>query len=201
MHYLYRITNLINSKIYIGQSISPNKRWAAHKHQAKQVNPNQLISKSINKYGVENFSFEVIATCKSYEDANYIEEQLIKQYNCLVNDGYGYNLSLGGEVAPKSEDFKRKVSAKLMGHPVSEETLRKQSQSHMGQIPSESTRKAVSKAAKGNKHRQGLEPWNKKFSSEEELIIAKDSRSSRVLAKEFKVNKSTILDIRKRNNK
>lgn len=213
MHYLYRITNLINNKIYIGQSINPNSRWLGHKNQAKRDVPNQIISKSIKKYGINNFLFEVIATCSSYEDANYIEEELIKQYNCLARDGYGYNLSLGGESAPKSEEFKKKVSQTLMGHPVSEETLRKLSESHMGQV---AWNKGIpwpkDIAEKISQLRKGQEPWNKgiprseelkvkqrKLSPEQELSIVKDIRSSRVIAKEYGVNKSTILDICKRN--
>jgi len=107
LHYLYKITNQINGKIYIGQSINTQKRWAGHKNQAKQPNPNQLISMAIKKYGTDAFEFEVIATCKSYEDANWTEEELIRQYSSLAKDDKGYNLSLGGETAPKSEEWKR----------------------------------------------------------------------------------------------
>ena len=109
IHYLYRITNKINGKIYIGQTISPQKRWCGHKNQAKKETPNQLISKAIKKYGSDNFEFEVIAICWSYEDANWTEEELIKQYDSLANNCKGYNLSLGGETAPKTEEWKQAV--------------------------------------------------------------------------------------------
>ena len=105
IHYLYRITNKINQKIYIGQTVQPNKRWNQHRHDA--INPTQVIHHAINKYGIINFEFEVIALCKSQNDANLVEEELIKQYNCLVKDGEGYNISLGGIVAAKSDEWKR----------------------------------------------------------------------------------------------
>ena len=45
--------------------------------------------------------------CRTYEDANIIEAELIKQFDCLASGGKGYNFSLGGETAPKSEAFKQ----------------------------------------------------------------------------------------------
>jgi group I intron endonuclease len=108
MHYLYKITNTINQKNYIGQSINVEKRWRGHKYQAIN-NPKQLISKAIKKYGADNFEFEVIATCKSYDDANYLKEELIKQYNSLARNGFGYNLSFGSGPAPKSEECKESM--------------------------------------------------------------------------------------------
>jgi group I intron endonuclease len=104
---MYKITNLLNNKIYIGQTINPSKRWSGHKNQAKSDRPKQIISVAMKKYGIENFIFEIIAICTSYEDANSTEAILISQYNCIASNGY--NLSLGGETAPKSEEFKQKM--------------------------------------------------------------------------------------------
>jgi len=105
-HYLYKIVNIINKKVYIGQTINPIKRWAGHKRQSNSIKSKQVISKAIHKYGIDNFIFEVIAACKSYEDANFLEEYLIIQYNCLISNGNGYNIALGGETAPKSDEWK-----------------------------------------------------------------------------------------------
>lgn len=106
-HYLYRITNKINGKIYIGQTVQPDKRWWQHRHDA--ANPTQAIHHAINKYGADSFEFDVIASCKNQDDANLVEEELIKQYNSLVRNGKGYNISLGGAVAPKSEEWKQSM--------------------------------------------------------------------------------------------
>ena len=102
---LYKIINLINGKIYIGQTVQPEKRWYQHRRDA--ANPKYPIHFAINKYGAHNFEFEVIASCKSQDDANCMEEELIKQYDSLVKNGKGYNISLGGMVAQKSDEWKQ----------------------------------------------------------------------------------------------
>jgi group I intron endonuclease len=101
IHYLYRITNKINGKIYIGQTVQPEKRWTQHKTSAATDNPKMVISYAIKKYGSNAFQFEVIAGCKTWDDANDTETLLVAQYGSLVPNGY--NASLGGFNAPKSE--------------------------------------------------------------------------------------------------
>lgn len=108
MHYLYRILNHVNQKNYIGQSIEPHTRWLKHKSSAKH-NPTQVVHDAIAKYGSDNFSFEIIATCVSQDDINYIEEYVIKQYESHISTGKGYNVSFGGNNAPKSEEWKEKM--------------------------------------------------------------------------------------------
>lgn len=103
IHYLYRITNKINGKIYIGQTVQPEKRWNQHKTSAATDTPKMIISYAIKKHGNEAFEFEVIAGCKTWDDANEIETLLVAQYGSLVPNGY--NVSLGGFNAPKSETW------------------------------------------------------------------------------------------------
>ena len=52
---IYRITNLINNKIYIGQTANkyPSKRWGCHKHEATSGNDKPLY-RAMRKYGIEN---------------------------------------------------------------------------------------------------------------------------------------------------
>lgn len=110
MHYLYRLTNNINGKVYIGQSIKPEYRWYQHKsHSAEGSDHKQYIHHAIAKYGVENFTFEIIATCRSQEDANEVESVLIQQYNSRDKQ-FGYNIKPGGNNAPHAEETKQKQS-------------------------------------------------------------------------------------------
>jgi len=102
---LYRITNTINRKIYIGQTVQPDKRWNQHRNDA--ANPKVPFHYAIKKYGAHNFEFEVIASCKNWEDANYIETELVKQYDSFIANGKGYNATHGGMNAPKSEEWKQ----------------------------------------------------------------------------------------------
>ena len=104
--YIYKITNLLNSKIYIGQSVQPNKRWHQHKKDSKT--PRFTLQFAMNKYGVENFSFEIIACCKNQDDANYTETLLVSTYNSLLPNGY--NMTHGGLNAPKSDAWKQSMN-------------------------------------------------------------------------------------------
>lgn len=82
---LYKITNLINLKVYIGQSIHPQKRWLEHCQHARAQDDNLPIHLAIKKYGKENFSFEILEWSENY---NKREQELILQYNSLIPNGY-----------------------------------------------------------------------------------------------------------------
>jgi group I intron endonuclease len=97
-YYLYRIINQVNNKIYIGQTKNPKQRWRRHKIDARHLSPLMLISKAIKKYGVENFTFEVIATTTSLNLANESEIELIAQYQSQAP--FGYNATIGGNNKP-----------------------------------------------------------------------------------------------------
>lgn len=62
---IYRITNKINNKNYIGQAISVSRRWSDHRRAVLLNKPTQIIHHAMIKYGLENFEFEIIACCKS----------------------------------------------------------------------------------------------------------------------------------------
>lgn len=88
---IYKIQNLIDGKIYIGQSVHIQARFNQHKNEAKNGNTRPLYN-AIRKYGIENFSFEVIEEC-SKEKLNEREIYWIKKYDSFHN---GYNLTPGG---------------------------------------------------------------------------------------------------------
>ena len=86
---IYKIENLTNHKIYIGQSIEIEKRFVAHKNSKD----NFAIHQAIQKYGIENFSFEIIEEC-SKEELDDKECFWISHFNSLVP--FGYNMIEGG---------------------------------------------------------------------------------------------------------
>lgn len=90
--YLYQITNLINGKIYIGQTNNITKRWSNHKCGNAS---HQVISRAIQKYGKENFKFEILYRNVPIEEINDLEIRVIKEKNCRVPNGY--NVSVGGD--------------------------------------------------------------------------------------------------------
>lgn len=98
MSYIYKITNLINGKEYIGQtSLSIQERFKEHIHDAhKGYYNNRPLYNAINKYGVENFIIEELEEC-NVQEVNQKEIEYINKFNTYSN---GYNATLGGEGTP-----------------------------------------------------------------------------------------------------
>ena len=88
---IYRVTNLINDKVYVGQTIqSLEKRKKQHQRSSKRL----LISLAIKKYRKENFKWESIQECKTQDELNLAEIAWIKKLNCMRPNGY--NRTNGG---------------------------------------------------------------------------------------------------------
>jgi group I intron endonuclease len=88
---IYKITNLINNKIYIGQSVNTKHRWEQHISSSKH-NPKTIVDRAINKYGQENFKYEIIENTSDYDDR---EKYWINYYNA-TDRAVGYNVAVGG---------------------------------------------------------------------------------------------------------
>lgn len=91
---IYKITNQINNKCYIGQSIYLEKRLTDHKTYEWKRHPELPLYKAFLKYGIKNFSFQIIEQC-SKEKLDQRERYWIKYYNSLVYNN-GYNIKQGG---------------------------------------------------------------------------------------------------------
>lgn len=81
---IYKITNLFNGKVYIGQSIHIERRWKEHCF----FSANSLIGKAIQKYGKQNFSFEILEEVQDEEVLNELETKYIKFFDSLAPKGY-----------------------------------------------------------------------------------------------------------------
>lgn len=85
---IYKITNLINGKSYIGHSKHILQRWTQHRYDSKTK---QLpLYRAIRKYGIENFKFEILEECK-IENLSKLEDYYINKYNTYIPKGYNYN--------------------------------------------------------------------------------------------------------------
>lgn len=96
---IYKITNIINNKCYIGQTIKqPEKRWKEHQQHAfglHQNDKNKVLYQAIRKYGLENFTFEVLQdNIQSYDELDKAEIYWINFYNSYLK---GYNATSGGQ--------------------------------------------------------------------------------------------------------
>jgi group I intron endonuclease len=107
---IYKITNLTNGKIYVGQSKNPKQRWNRHKYNSKKnkQRDNSLVSQAIYKYGEENFTFEIIISAKTQEELNWLEEKYIKELNSLSPNGYNL-LSYNCGTNISSDETKNKM--------------------------------------------------------------------------------------------
>lgn len=96
---IYKITNSINGKIYIGKSVDIVRRWREHincsKYKKSDLSP---IHKAILKYGESNFLFEVLEECEEIE-LDDKEMFYINLYNSQSNQ-IGYNITCGGDGGP-----------------------------------------------------------------------------------------------------
>ena len=96
---IYKWTNKINNKSYIGQSIHIEQRKRQHIASAyypKSNTYNSLFHMAIRKYGLDNFDFEILTICK-VEELDTLEKMYIKKFNSLMPNGY--NMTPGGENA------------------------------------------------------------------------------------------------------
>ena len=157
---IYKITNKINGKVYIGQSINIDTRWRQHIN----AKDNYAIHNAIKKYGEENFKFEVLLECP-VEMLNVWERDMIALYDCITPKGY--NLTEGGEGYKCSDETRLKMSKAKKGikrKPFSEETKRKMRESHKGIPRSEEVKKKISESNKGKKRQPFSEETKRKLS-------------------------------------
>lgn len=147
MHYLYHIENQINGKIYVGKSMERrDSRWLEHKIDARSGRTKMPIHRAMNKYGEENFSYNVISMYNTQEEAllaevdliAYLREQGVVLYN--VADG-GNGWMSGKKRGPRSAEHQKNAHKFPKGNiPVNK-----------GTEMSLETRNKVSKNAAGRK--------------------------------------------------
>lgn len=114
---IYKVTNIINGKVYIGKTIQTLKqRKQSHIRYAKDGGKGVFLS-AIRKYGIENFKWEILCECD--QDILEITETMkIIVNNSHYIDGYGYNMTYGGEGClgyKHSENARKKISKSKTG--------------------------------------------------------------------------------------
>lgn len=102
---IYKIQNIENNKIYIGQSVDIAQRWREHRSDALINRDNSILHKAIKKYGEFNFSYEIIEEC-SKEQLDEREIYWIQYYNSMAPNGY--NQTSGG-YSGQGELFRKPV--------------------------------------------------------------------------------------------
>lgn len=143
---IYCITNVVNGKSYVGQSVDIYRRFGRHKNPKR--NNHHAIGLAIHKYGVENFVFAVIELCNR-DLLNDRESHWVAELGTM--SPYGYNLNSGGGAAMYVSDETREkmVKAWRTRAPVSEETKAKISKAGLGKSHSIASREKIGNSNRG----------------------------------------------------
>ena len=157
MNKLYVYQNLINGKLYFGQT-NQTLEERAGLDGIKYKECTRFYS-AIKHYGWNNFTSYIIALCKTVEEMNSLEEYTIAKARETFGEENVYNLKSGGKNHFHSDESRKKMSEANTGknHPMfgkhrTEETKRKISKARTGTTPSDETRRKMAEARTG-KHR------------------------------------------------
>ena len=160
MGYIYKITNTVNNKSYIGYTTDPQARWEGHRHNQGSA----LVFQAIKKYGLDKIEFEVIA-----EDTINNEQSYIDRYNTLAPNGY--NLTEGGDLPP---NHKGKTYKEIYGADWKQQIAKRQ-QANKGKhnMPhTKATKKKLSIANQG----KGNPMYGKKHSKKTLRLISESKK-------------------------
>jgi len=153
IHYIYKITNLINQKFYIGARSTSNLP-----EDDNYMGSGLLIRQAIRFHSKEFFKKEILEICESREHLFEREKQIVT--DALVKDPMCYNLTTGGKILVHTEEMSKKMSAALIGNKRTlgmkhtEESKRKIGEKSKNRIVSDETREKLSRARKGRRSKR-----------------------------------------------
>jgi group I intron endonuclease len=153
---VYKITNIVNNKIYVGSSSDVNRRKSMHlKQLLSNTHFNKYLQHSFNKYGRENFVFDIIEEIIDINNKEQLRKILLEREQYWLNklnpyDNIGYNIL--------------KTAGSNLGKIVSSETKEKLRKLQLGRKRSDETRLKISNAQKSREHKPLTEEHKKKIS-------------------------------------
>jgi len=114
MH-IYKFTHSESGRCYIGQTIQdPNQRRLEHICDSRHTDRTYHFHNALRKYGVDNFTFEVIAEASSLEELNNLEEYYVKKFNSIDN---GFNIRQpGGNKIHNPKSIERMRESQIKAH-------------------------------------------------------------------------------------
>ena len=178
---IYKATNLVNDKVYIGKTIQEfDSRKQAHIKEALSSKCKKYFHRAIRKYGVNNFTWEVVCQywCVTEKELGEYEKYYIKKYDSFGENGY--NMTVGGEGSE--------------GHIVTDEVKELISKKCTGYKHTDKAKEKIGNASKGNKYRLGKTAWNKGLKMSEDFCKkASESHIGIKQSEESKKKKSESL--------
>lgn len=177
MNHIYKITNKINNKCYIGLTTQGvNKRWSEHKYRFNLGERDHKLYLAMKKYGVKNFDIEILKTVKDKNKLSELEINYIKEFDSFNN---GYNMTYGGDTV--SDETRSKLSKIFKGREVTWShktvaTRRKNGEWNHGVLfgaKNGRAKKYVVKHPDGRKEKiHGLREFCRKYNLSHNLMIA-----------------------------
>jgi len=186
---IYKSTNKVNGKIYIGQTInSLESRIKNHIKESKKENVIRPFLKAIKKYGIENFSFEIIDHANNLDELNEKEIIWISEFNSILPNGYNITGGGQGKKLKTTDEFKKTISEGLKKSEKWQKIL--QSEEYQNKIKNnfiafnkgkKFTKEHKDKIWEGNKER--ILKYNKS-TSKEWIIVDVNNNIKRITGKE-----------------
>ncbi len=179
--YVYKVTNTINGKFYIGKRAS-----TVEPHQdVRYLGSGKLIMQAVKKFGKDSFSKEIIAILESEEACFAMERELVTED--ILKDPDCYNLCVGGRgrIGPMknlSEESRKRMGDSRRGKSLSEKQRQTLSESHKGKIHTKGWHHTETAKAKMSEAKLG------KCLSEEhkEKLSQNSARKGKLLSQEMK---------------
>ena len=151
---IYVYVNKVNNKKYVGQTVKFKDRHRRH------IRDNRYpIDRAITKYGIESFYIYILKeNIETIEEMNYLEEKYIKEYNTIINEGHGYNISYGGGNHTMNEITKKKLSESKKGK------YKGENNPFYGKTHNDETRKILRETRLANSHIYETDEYKSKLS-------------------------------------
>lgn len=165
---IYKITNIINNKCYIGSAVNIRNRWYMHKHALQNNLANRRLQGAWNKYGEECFKFEVICACKK-EDLLIYEQKWIDFYDSAGRNGYNITPTAGSSIGViRSEEYKKRMSLIKTGFKHSEQAKLKIGMASKGNTNTKGIKWTEEQCKHLSEIRKGHIGWTKGYHQSEE---------------------------------
>ena len=198
--FIYKIENLINNKIYIGQTVKTiEHRYKGHLKNADNNKEHPLYD-SMNKHGINSFKLSEIEQCTSIEELNLKETYWINYFKSQ-NRQKGYNLNTGGKNGFHCKETRLKIGKANKGKKRTEETKLKLSLAHKGAKLSEEHKRKIGKTLIGRKHSEEAKKKMRKRVFSEETRKKMSLSRKKLMTSEFKLKMNKHLIGKKHSKK
>ncbi len=182
---IYKVTNIINGKVYIGQTTQGlHRRRGDHERSSRNGSSTTYMSRSFNKCGLDNFEWEIIERCDSKEELDEMEFHYIVSYRSNIKK-FGYNYTLGGEGTLgcfPSAETRKKLSESHKGRKMTDEAKRKQKENRPSKVGINNPMYGVQSPMKGRNHTNetrtkiSIKLSGKRFSEEHKIKLSEAAK-------------------------